>query len=161
MSDIILVKLPGIDGECTLKGYDKYVEAMSYSHGVAMSVTNTVTNSERTAGKPMVQDFTFTKQLDLASPVLNQKCCQGTILAEDTLVVVGRNDNGAVLPLITYTLSNVVVSSINVGGGGGIPSETVSLNFTKIKWEYKAQKGSGGQDGTAPGVWDVAKNNAA
>ncbi|MNO05723.1 hypothetical protein D3C81_2272250 [compost metagenome] len=51
-------------------------------------------------------------------------------------------------------LSNVSVS----GGTGGKPVETLSLNFTKIKWELTAQKDDGTKEGTAGTTWDLAAN---
>jgi type VI secretion system secreted protein Hcp len=63
------------------------------------------------------------------------------------------------LPFIVYTLSNVVISHLSVSGGsGGKPVETMSLNFTKIKWEITAQKSEGTQQGTSSSVWDMALN---
>ena len=44
------------------------------------------------------------------------------------------------------------------GGSGGKPVETMSLNFTKIKWEITAQKSEGTQQGTSSSVWDMALN---
>ncbi len=36
--------------------------------------------------------------------------------------------------------------------------ETLSLNFTKIKWELTAQKDDGTKEGTAASTWDLAAN---
>ena len=65
------------------------------------------------------------------------------------------------MPFITYTLSNVVLSSVSVSGGGGKPVETMSLNFTKIKWELTTQKDDGSKEGTAASTWDMAANKLA
>ena len=63
------------------------------------------------------------------------------------------------LPFIVYTLTNVVISHLSVSGGsGGKPVETMSLNFTKIKWEITAQKSEGTQQGTSSSVWDMTMN---
>jgi type VI secretion system secreted protein Hcp len=66
------------------------------------------------------------------------------------------------LPIITYTLEDVVVSSISVSGGGGDkPVEALSLNYTKIKWEYVQQKSSTEKKGNNSTVWDLKTNQAA
>ncbi len=45
---------------------------MSYSHNVAMQVTNDVSNTERTSGRAHVGEMSLTKFVDLATPVLNE-----------------------------------------------------------------------------------------
>ena len=66
------------------------------------------------------------------------------------------------MPYITYTLTNAILSNLSVSGGsGGKPVETLSLNFTKIKWELTAQDTKGGKKGTAASTWDMAANKKA
>ncbi|MEE9101887.1 MULTISPECIES: Hcp family type VI secretion system effector [Pseudomonas] len=163
--DAILLDLgDDIKGDSLLAGFEDKIEIMSYSHNVAMQVTNDVSNSERTSGKPHIGEFTLTKFVDTATPTLNEYCCAGKAIPTATLTV-GRNaaeGDGKVMPFITYTLSNVVLSNVSVSGGaGGKPVETVSLNFTKIKWELTAQKDDGSKEGTAASTWDMAANKLA
>jgi type VI secretion system secreted protein Hcp len=156
--DTMLMKIKDVPGTTDMAGYEKQIEVLSYSHGVAMQVTGDVSNTERTSGKPRMQDFHVTKYIDKSTPLINQKCCEATNLGEVQLTV-GRNDAGAVIPFIVYTLSDVVISSVSVGGGGGDkPVESLSLNFSGIKWDYTAQKEAGGKDGVVAGSWDVAAN---
>lgn len=163
--DAILLDLgDDIKGDSLLAGFEDKIEIMSYSHNVAMQVTNDVSNSERTSGKPHIGEFTLTKFVDTATPTLNEYCCAGKAIPTATLTV-GRNaaeGDGKVMPFITYTLSNVVLSNVSVSGGaGGKPMETLSLNFTKIKWELTAQKDDGSKEGTAASTWDMAANKLA
>jgi type VI secretion system secreted protein Hcp len=157
--DVLLMKTtPAIDGTSTLDSYAKQIELLSFSHGVAMQITGDVSNTERTSGKPNHQDFTVTKYLDQSSPKLNEGCCKGDNFTE-VLITIARNDKGAVLPLITYTMKNVVLSSISVGGGGGDkPVETVTLNYNHITWDFHTQKAEGAEAGHVATMWDLAKN---
>jgi type VI secretion system secreted protein Hcp len=161
MDAIILDLGDDIKGECVLEGYTDKIELMSYSHNVAMQVTNDVSNKERTSGKPHIGEFTVTKFVDVSTPTLNEYCCSGKAITTAT-VVVGRNaaeNSGKILPFITYTLSNVLLSNVSVSGGaGGKPVETLSVNFTKIKWELTSQKDDGSKEGTAASTWDLALN---
>lgn len=158
--DAILMDISKLEGESQIKGYEKKIELLSYSHGVAMQITGDTTNTVRTSGKPNVQDFTVAKYLDKASPMLNQKCCEGVSLGQ-VKITVGRNVSGVVAPLIVYTLEDAIVSSVSIGGGGSDkPTETVTLNFTKIKWDYKEQKENATLGGAVPGVWDISMNQA-
>ncbi len=161
MDAIILDLGDDIKGECTLEGYKEKIEIMSYSHNVAMQVTNDVSNTERTSGKPHIGELTVTKFVDTSTPLLNQYCCTGKSIKEAKLTI-GRNaaeDDGKIMPFLIYTLSNVVLSNVSVSGGsGGKPVETLSLNFTKIKWELTAQKDDATKKGTSAAVWDLTAN---
>jgi len=160
--DVLLMKLdPDVPGTSTLKDYTNQIELLSFSHGVAMQITGDVSNTERTSGKPNHQDFTITKYLDQSSPKLNEACCKGDNFKK-VVLVVGRNDKGAVLPLMSYTLQNVVLSSISVGGGGGDkPVETVTMNYNHIEWDFHHQKAEGAEAGHVDTKWDLAKNTNA
>ncbi len=156
--DAIFLKLDKIDGESQVKGFEKQIEIMSYSHNVAMQVTNDVSNTERTSGRAHVGEMSLTKFVDLSTPSLNECCCSGKVIPTAVLTLC-RNDSGNMLPFIVYTLSNCVISHLSVSGGsGGKPVETLSLNFTKIKWEITAQKIGGEKEGNASSVWDMAQN---
>ncbi|AOY01843.1 Hcp family type VI secretion system effector [Jeongeupia sp. USM3] len=163
MDAIILDLGKDIKGDCALEGYKDKIEIMSYSHNVAMQVTNDVSNTERTSGKPHIGEFTVTKFVDGSTPSLNQYCCSGKSIPE-VLLTIGRNaaeSSGKIMPFITYTLTNVIMSNVSVSGGaGGKPVETLSLNFTKIKWDLTTQKDDGSKEGSAATTWDLAANKA-
>src|ERR671928_2090376 len=102
--DVLLMKMdPAIPGTSTMKDVVGQIELLSFSHGVAMQITGDVSNTERTSGKPNHQDMTVTKYLDAASPVLNQGCCEGKAYPKVD-IIIGRNDNGAVVELMRYTM---------------------------------------------------------
>jgi type VI secretion system secreted protein Hcp len=146
------------EGESTLKGYEKKMELLSFSHGVAMQITGDLSNTERTSGKPNHQDMTVTKYLDAASPVLNQSCCQGAPFPQVD-IVIGRNDSGTVIEMMRYTMKNVLISSISVGGGGGDkPVETVTLNYNDLAWKFTSQHAEVGKNGVVNGTWNLSKN---
>ena len=156
--DAIFLKLDDIKGESQVDGFKDQIEIMSYSHNVAMQVTNDVSNTERTSGRAHVGEMSLTKFVDLSTPKLNEYCCSGKMIKEAVLTLC-RNDDGKMLPLIVYTLTNVIISHLSVSGGsGGKPVETMSLNFTKIKWEITAQKLGGQKEGNVSSVWDMAMN---
>lgn len=158
MADVIILNIPTIKGTSQQTNFADQIECLSYSHGVSIQVTGDVTNSERTSGRPNHQDFHLTKYIDQSTPLLNQNCCMGQNLGQST-ITIGRNDTGAFLPIIIYTLQNTVISSVSVGGGGGDkPVESLSLNYSAIQWQYTVQKEQGGQEGQVPGSWNVATN---
>lgn len=75
--DAIFLKLDNITGESQVKGFEKQIEIMSYSHNVAMQVTNDVSNTERTSGRAHVGEFSLTKFVDLATRCLTNTAAAG------------------------------------------------------------------------------------
>lgn len=159
--DAIFLDIKDIPGDSDISGFAKQIEVLSFSHGVAAQVTGDVSNTNRTSGRPMHQDFSLTKYVDKASPSLNQQCCEGKSIGKVT-VTIGRNDDGEILPFLVYVLTDCVISSVSIGGGGGgKPVESVTLNYSKIEWKYTSQKETGGKEGEVVGKWDLAENKAA
>src|ERR1051325_854228 len=159
--DVLLMKFdPDIPGTSSLKDYTNQIELLSFSHGVPMEITGDISDSERASGEPKHQDFVITKYLDQTSPKLNEACYRGDTF-KSVVLVVGRNDKGLVLPLITFTLQNVVLSSISIGGEGGQkPVETVTMNYGHMEWEFHHRKAEGSETGHVNTKWDLATNRS-
>jgi type VI secretion system secreted protein Hcp len=90
-------------------------------------------------GKVKFNEFTITREVDQASPSLVLACANGTHFKEAMLHV--RKAGGS--PYLTITLKDVLISSYQVGGHGGggeLPQESLSLNFTKIEFKYTPHK---------------------
>ena len=161
MDALILDMGPDVRGECTLPGFGGKIELLSFSHGVAMQITGDISQAERTSGRPNHQDMTVTKYLDAASPVLNQACCEGKTFPKAE-IIIGRNDGGQVIELMRYTMKNVVISSVSVGGGGGSkPVETLTLNYNQISWKFTPQQTGAGEARTVDGRWDLTRHSSS
>lgn len=158
MDILILDCGDGIKGECKLNDYGDKIEILSYSHGVMQQITGDQSNQKRTSGKPNHQDFTITKYVDLASCSLTDYCNQAKVIPL-VKITVGQNETGNVIPFMVYELTNALISSVSVGGGGGgKPQETVSFNYTKISWAYKQQIGNVTDAGTSSAKWSLETN---
>jgi len=158
--DVLILDLSAakINGECQLPDYTNMIELLSFSHGVAQQITGDQSNTKRTSGKPNHQDFTVTKYLDLASCMLIDYCNQAKNIAT-AKITIGQNDNGKVTKIFVYELTNALISSVSVGGGGGgKPQETVTFNYTKISWAYAAQKSDVTDSGNLSATWNLATN---
>ena len=160
--DAIVLELPDIPGECSLKGYEGQIELMSIDSGVSMHMTSTAINTERTSGSAVIEDISLSKYVDISSPLIYQACCEATIQGT-TMLTIARNDSGEILPLIVFELEDVMISSASMSAGkdGGLPVEKVTLNFTKITWTYSAQKEGAGKAGEVIGSWDASLNAAS
>jgi type VI secretion system secreted protein Hcp len=78
----------------------------------------------------------FTKTLDISSNDILIAMSKGTALPTVTISFV-RDDGEEGFNYLKYELSDVLISSYSVSSGGETPSESVSLNFAKIKAVYK------------------------
>ncbi len=157
MSEVMLLEIKGIKGGSMLEGAKDLVECFSFNHSVSMPTTDDISNGERTTGRADHGDMVITKYVDQATPLLNEKLCAGKPVGQVTFKI-GRSDDNKFLPLMDYVMDDVVISSVSVGGGGGKPSETVTLNYSKIKWTYTGQKEGGGKEGVVSTKHDVKKN---
>lgn len=164
--DYIVLKIQDtvkVDGETTLSGYTKGIEIMSFSHGVSNQIQTSTSNSGRTVGRPYMQELTISKPLDATTPHLNFHCAKGTNLGKTELHLVRQDgstdgDSKNALAYMVYEMTETMISSVSVGGGGGTPMETVSLNFSQMTWTYKPQKAKTGAQGNVTHSWDQATN---
>ncbi|MES2183314.1 MAG: type VI secretion system tube protein Hcp [Pseudomonadota bacterium] len=156
------LKIPGIDGQSTLKTHEKELEILSFSHGISLPLSaGSVSNSDRLAGRAIVQDMSMSRYVDSASPLLMQHCAAGQAIVGDLTFFIGRIEAGAPLNLITYTLSDVFVSNYSISGGGDTPVENFTLNSAIIKAAYDVEKVTGGKAGQTTFSWDSTKAAAA
>jgi type VI secretion system secreted protein Hcp len=158
MDLLILDMGDDVNGESSLDGYERKIELLAFSHGVAMQITGDIRYTERTTDKPIHQDMAVTKHLDATSPILNQACCEGKAFPQVD-IIIGRKDTGKLLEFMRYTLKSVIISSVSVGGGGGDkPMETVTLNYNKISWRFTHLKPIVGREDVVEGRWDLTRN---
>ncbi len=158
--DVIILEIKDMKGNCHIDGHKDQIEVHSFGHSVALPLSMDVSNTERTTGKPMFSEMNFSKTMDQATPALYAACTEGKKLG-DAIIHIGRNENGKYMSLMKYVLSNAMVSNINTSGGGGQPSDSFSLNFTKITSEYTQQNPDSTKKGTATFGWDLETNKAA
>jgi type VI secretion system secreted protein Hcp len=87
-------------------------------------------------------------------------CCNGAHIPKAVLVV--RKAGKDPLEYLTITLEKCMVTSVSTGGSGGEDrlTENVTLNFAKVKIDYKQQGEKGDQKGGADFKWDIAGNAA-
>ena len=160
MSDVLILDLGStIKGNCSIDGFADKIIVLSYSHSVSLPMQMDAGNTERTAGRPMVSEMSFSKMSDLATTEIYKACTQGTKLGTATLSV-GRVEGGKFMPFFVYKLDNAMISSVSTSGGGGIPSDSFSVNFTKITCDFTQQQSDSTKKGTGTWNWNMATNKA-
>lgn len=160
MASDAFLKIDGIKGESTDDKHKDQIEILSYNWGVSQMASGTASSSGGgTTARADFQDLSIVKELDSSSPLLNKACWSGTHIKEVTLEL-NRAAGDDRLKYMVYKLENVIVSSVSIGGGGGgIPTESVTFNYGKITTTYTKQaRPGGGGAGDIPAGWDLEKN---
>lgn len=153
------LKIDGIAGESTDAKHKGEIDIESWSWGATNSGSHAVGGGGG-AGKVVMQDFHFVMRENKASPILMIACATGQHIksAQLTCRKVGTDQQ----EFLTIKFSDLLVSSYQTGGnntgGGVIPTDQIALNFSKIEYEYKAQKPDGTLDSPAKAGWDVKAN---
>lgn len=157
------LKLEGIDGGSTAKGYEGWIEVISFSWGASNPQSIGSATSGAGAGKVQFQEFHVTKHLDGTSPKLFLACATGGHIKTAQIDLV-RASQKATEVFFTYKLSDVVVSSVANNGtsrGQDVPLEEVSLNFGRVEELVPAIKpATGGVTPPTDVTWDLTANAA-
>lgn len=111
------------------------------------------------AGKVSMQDFHFVMKVNKASPKLLVKCATGEHIKNALLTC--RKAGKKQQEFLVIKFCDVLVSSFQTGGSGAsdiIPTDQISLNYSKIEYQYKMQKADGNLDGPVWGKYDIKAN---
>jgi type VI secretion system secreted protein Hcp len=154
-SDFFL-KLDGIDGESTAIGFENTIEASAFGIDVLPPPT-AARGSGGGTGKVSVHDISITKTFDKSSPKLMESCAKGTHIKEAKLTC--RKAGGGQEPYFVVTMEDVLISSYSTSGasGGDRPMESLSLNFTKVTYEYQFQGAAGTPGDKVVFTYDLKK----
>jgi type VI secretion system secreted protein Hcp len=150
------LQITGVEGESVDAKHKGWIDVESWSWGETNSAAHT--GGGAGAGRVAINDFFFTTHVSKASPKLFLACAAGQHLKEAKLV--GRKAGKAQQEFLTWTFSDVLVTGYQTGGAASedAPRDQVSLNFAKLRVEYKAQKADGSLDAPLVAGWDVKAN---
>ncbi|HEV2331438.1 MAG TPA: type VI secretion system tube protein Hcp [Verrucomicrobiae bacterium] len=157
MASDMFIKIDGIKGEAKDDKHTKDIDLLAWSWGMSNSGSSH-TGGGSGAGKVAVQDLSFTKWVDAASPPLMYHCCSGKHVKEATLFV--RKAGEKPLEYIKIKMTDLIVTSVSTGGSGGEDrlTENVTLNFAKFNIDYVAQKEDGSGESPVTHGWDIGAN---
>lgn len=154
------IKIDGVEGESSDDKHAGWIEVTSFNTGLSQTVSSTASSAGgASAERADFQDFSFSKQIDKASPKLALACADGTHI-NTVLVELCRSGTDKV-KFMEYKLTNCIISGVTTSGNGGgdFPSENVNIDFGKMEWSYTQQKRQGGgAAGNVAAGWDLEKN---
>jgi type VI secretion system secreted protein Hcp len=153
----MVMKIDDLPGESKISGKEGWIDVLAWSWGASNSA-NAHYGGGSGAGKVNVQDLSLTKYVDMTSCSLLLKCCDGTHFEKATLIVRKAGTNA--LEYVTVEMEQVFITSVSTGGSGGEDrlTENVTLNFAKVKVQYKGQSATGAEEGGNDMTWDIAGN---
>ena len=156
----IYMKYEGIEGDVTTKGFEKWIDLDSMQFGVGRAITMTAGKAaNRSHGTPSFSEISVTRQMDISTTGLLQSCVAGTDGKKVEIAIV-EVEAKEVKKYVSYELENTMISSYSVSSGGGVPSESLSLSYTKITVTYTAKDAANKAGKTPRVVYDLATAKA-
>jgi len=151
------LKIDGIKGESQDGKHKDEIDLESCSWG-ATQQGGMAARGGGGAGKVSMQDFSFVMTVNKASPLLLLACASGQHIPGALLTCrkAGKDQQ----EYLKIKLSDLLVSSYQTGGSSGsvVPTESISLNFSKVEFEYYPQKKDGTLDAKVVTGWDLKLN---
>jgi type VI secretion system secreted protein Hcp len=153
----IFLKIDDIKGESRDSKHPGEIDVLTWSWKMSQSGT-THQGTGGGAGKVKVNDLSFMKHVDKASPNLMLSCCSGKHYKEAVMTVRKAGENP--LEYLKITMKEIIISSISVGGvdGDDRSVENITLNFAEFNIEYVPQKADGAGDASIQAGFNIAQN---
>jgi type VI secretion system secreted protein Hcp len=153
------LKIDGIKGESLDDKHKGEIDVLSFSWGVTQAASS-ATGGGGGSGKAKFDDISIVKKVDASSPLLMLNCATGTHIKEVNFVV--RKAGGTQLEYLKIKLTDALIADVRPGGtteGTTIPTEELSLSFSKLEYSYQPQGADGkAQGGPILAGWDVKAN---
>ena len=156
MPSDIFAKIGDIKGESLDAKHKDEIEVLSFSWGVTKT-GNIAPGGGGGAGKATFHDLSIVHKIDKASPRLLEACATGGHLKAAT--ITHRKAGKGQQEYLIVKMDDVIITGVVHGGTSGEPgSETVSLVFAKVDFEYKPQKADGSLDAGVHFKFDIKAN---
>jgi len=152
------LKIDGIEGESADAKHKAEIDLMAWNWSETQEGTHSGGGGGG-AGKVSIGDFSFQMTVNKATPKLMLACATGQHIKSGVLVC--RKAGGEQVEFLKITMSDLLVSSYQTGGSSSaalVPVDQVTLNFSKIEFEYKEQKPDGTLGGAVKAGYDVKAN---
>ena len=150
----VFLRIDGISGESQNASFKGQIQLESASFQATQTLNIGSVSSGAGAGKVSLGPLTVTKLPDSTSPQIFVALAAGTPAATATLSFV---QSGATSAYLTIDLGLVAFSGISTSVTGGVPLETVTMVYGRLKYTVQVQ-GSTGITKPVSGGWDGIKN---
>ncbi len=140
----MFLKIDGVDGESSDDRHRNEIALLSFSWGEARLTPDGGAGTGGSVGKVTMQDFHFTTLVNKSSPRLFLACAKGEHFK--TAVLTVRRTGAQPTDFFIWRLSNIVVSGYQSSAelaGGVLPTDHVTMGFSKIELEYRPMNPDG------------------
>jgi type VI secretion system secreted protein Hcp len=145
-----------IKGDSTAEGFIEWIELSSFQFGVGRGISSpTGGSADRESSAPSLSEITITKAQDSSTGPLVTDALQG----EGVTVIIDfvKTSAGKLEKYMRYTLTNTMISGWSTSSGGDRPTESLSLNFTKIEIDPTTIDAAGKSSNAKPVTYDIGK----
>lgn len=152
----IYMNYNNIAGDVTESGHNNWIEVNSFQWGVGRGISSPTGSSEdRESSAPSVSEITITKEEDNASVKLLTEAYSGT--GQTVTFDFCRTNQGALDVYLKFTLTNAMVSGYSISSGGDRPTESISINFTKVEFQATGMAAAGAAGTPSSITYDLAQ----
>lgn len=157
----IYMKLtPEVKGEATAEKAKGYIVLQSFQFGVGVGVSMAVGSGNRETSLPSFSEITVTKNTDVASTTFFESVCKRTNYTNAEIIFTTMIGAGNEETFLKYDLENIIFSAYSASSGGERPSESLSLNFTKISVQYQLDENNALKTDSPIKMWNLSTNTA-
>lgn len=145
-----------IKGDSTKGGHDKWVQVDGAWLGLERAMIASSGGSDRDTDSPNFSEVRLTKPSDVSSVDLFVEAAGGTDPKKAAIHFCNESDSDKVDVYMSWELENALITSYSVSTEEGKhATETITLNFTKIKIAYTRFKPDGKQEKISPKGWNL------
>jgi type VI secretion system secreted protein Hcp len=152
------LKVDGIEGESLNARHAGEIDVLSWSWGETNASSMSSGSGGLGAGRASVSDFHFMTRFSKASLKLMQACASGRHIRSAELTGSDPSGPGDYLAV---RMSDLIVSSYQTTANSGeatMPTDAVSLSFSKIEFEYQERIDGGTLGGKLKAGYDTKTN---
>jgi type VI secretion system secreted protein Hcp len=151
----IYMKVDGINGDATQAQHKDWIGINSFQWGVGRGISTPVGSAKnREASEPSVSEVVITKPLDSASVLLCQEAVVGKEGKTVKIDFCRTDKEGAAY--LQVILTNTLISGYSTSSGGDAPTESLTLNFTKIELSETGPNEKNGAGNPTKFAYDIA-----
>ena len=138
----IYMNFDGIQGDVTETKHSTWIELHSFQWGVGRGISSPVGSSaERESTAPSISEVVVSKDNDVSTGKLMQEALSGhgkTVKIDFTRTYKDQQEI-----YLSLELTNTIISGYSHSSASDRPTESLSLNFTKVQFSTKQMKPDG------------------
>lgn len=164
---MILMKIEDVDGDCLIKGFEKFVTLDSFSFGVERELADSAKSgtADINIGVGELQEVSVSKSMDRSSPYLAKKAINGSSMGKVDIkfleATTQADKKNANVCYLHFVLDTAFVKSWSMSGDADDrPTEDIALWFNRIAFQYAMTPDGKNFQALSPFAWDHTKSKA-